>query len=238
MKKLLCTALALCLLFALSANVFAAEFANMYTLLQYWEENGYPDDVGSIYSTDGSPYNFTVQLVGDDITERADEIRAMLIDPSTVTFEKGQFTDKQLHEIRQEIQDTYMTDGISSVSVGWGNAGGFGASGKELRVVVTTDEAHAIDLAQTLGQRYGEAVAVQIAAPEAEEIGEPKAEEPEAEEPEAPAEPEAQSPSAPTPPTQSQRIPEKTESAILWITFLVLGAAAVCLLLLARRKKK
>ena len=76
MKKLICILLILCLAFALSANVLAAEFANAYTLLQDWEENGYPDDVGSIYSTDGTPYNFTVQLVGDDIEARADEIRA------------------------------------------------------------------------------------------------------------------------------------------------------------------
>ena len=176
MRKLICIVLILCLAFALSANVLAAEFANMYTLLQYWDENGFPDDVGSIYSTDGSPYNLTVQLVGDDIEARADEIRAMLDDPSTITFEKGTFTDKQLHEISSEIAETYMTDGsgIQSVAVGWGSNGkGFGSSGKEMRVVVKADDEKAIELAQALGNKYGEAVFVEVSRSETETVDEP-----------------------------------------------------------------
>ena len=71
MKKCFCILLAVCLAFALGSNVLAAQFANAYTLLQDWETNGYPDDVGSIYSTDGTPYNLTVQLVGDNFEARA-----------------------------------------------------------------------------------------------------------------------------------------------------------------------
>ena len=103
MKKLACILMIICLAFAFHAVVQAAEFANAYTLLQEWETNGYPDDVGSIYSTDGTPYNLTVQLVGSDFEARAEEIRAMLDDPSTISFEKGTYSDKQLHEISSEI---------------------------------------------------------------------------------------------------------------------------------------
>ena len=237
MKKLVCIFLILCLAFALSANVLAAEFANMYTLLQEWETNGYPDDVGSIYSTDGSPYNFTVQLVGDDIEARADEIRAMLDDPSTVTFEKGTYTDKQLHEISSEIADAYMTDGsgVQSVGVGWGSNGGFGASGKEMRVVVLADEDRAIDLYQELGSKYGEAVIVEAAQGKLEYTEEPSAE-PEA----AAAEPApaADTDTAAESEAKENKISEKTESTILEITFIVMGALVAFLIILSRRRKK
>ena len=237
MKKLICILLIACLAFALNVNVLAAEFANMYTLLQEWETNGYPDDVGSIYSTDGSPYNFTVQLVGDDIEARADEIRAMLDDPSTVTFEKGTYTDKQLHEISSEIANTYMTDGsgVQSVGVGWGSNGGFGASGKEMRVVVVADEDRAIDLYQELGSKYGEAVIVEASKGELKPTEEPSAEQEAADEQlitPGPAENAAKSEA------KENKIPEKTESTILEITFIAMGAIAAFLIILSRRRKK
>ena len=241
MRKLICILLILCVAFALSANALAAEFANMYTLLQDWETNGYPDDVGSIYSTDGTPYNFTVQLVGDDIEARADEIRAMLDDPTTVTFEKGTYTDKQLHEISSEIADAYMTDGsgVYSVGVGWGSNGGFGASGKEMRVVVTAAEDKAVALYQELGGKYGDAVVVESrdSAPELVEEAPAEPEEDIAE----PAEEAAAEPAAaaePEPEAKDDKIPEKTESKILEITFIVMGALAAFLIIFMRRRKR
>ena len=244
MKKLICIALTLVLLLCLSSAVLAEgaeKFADMFALLEYWGENGYPDDVGSIYSTDGTYGSFTVQLVTDDLEARAAEIRAMLEDSSTVTFEKGTFTDKQLHEISQEIRDEYMVEGsgITSVSAGWGSGGGFGPSGQEMRVVVTAEEDKLIELAQTLGQRYGDAVIVQPA----------KNTETAEEEPETSAQSEAASEPAQqtvTPPTDtdpgmnegSGKISEKTESTILSITFIALGALAGLLIVFLRRKNR
>ena len=236
MKKLICVCLILCLSLALSAGVLAAQFANAYTLLQDWEENGYPDDVGSIYSTDGTPYNLTVQLVTDDFEARADEIRAMLDDPSTISFEKGTYTDKQLHEISSEIADAYVKEGtgVQSVAVGWGSNGkGFGASGKEVRVVVKVDDEKAIDLAQELGQKYGEAVFVEVSRedPEPMEEAEPAEEaEPEEEAAAAPEEAEDQLIS-PAPAEDAGAgtgtVSEETEARIISITFAVMGALLV-----------
>ena len=240
MKKLVCTLLIFCLFFALNANVLAAEFANMYTLLQEWETNGYPDDVGSIYSTDGTPYNFTVQLVGDDISARADEIRAMLDDPSTVTFEKGRFTDKELHEISSEIAETYVTDGsgVQSVGVGWGSNGkGFGESGKEMRVVVLADDAKAIDLAQELGQKYGEAVIVEASQGDLE-LTDDQESASESSEATEPASSEDAGTVSGTDTKEDRKISEKTESTILEITFIVMGAIAAFLIIFVRRRKK
>ena len=251
MKKLICIALTLALLLCMSTAVLAEgaeKYANMMELLEHWEEVGFPDDIGSIYSTDGTYGNFTVQIVGDDIEARAEEIRAMLADPGGVTFERGQFTDRQLHEISAEIREQYMTEGsgITNVTAGWGRSGGFGPSGQEMRVVVSADEDKVIELAQTLGQRYGDAVIVQPSsmdqpAPDPnEEIGVPEASEP--------ASDPSQQLILPTPAAASEepvsgmpdpnagRISEKTESTILSITFIALGALAAFLIIYFRRK--
>lgn len=246
MKKLICVLLTLALTLCLSSAVLAGgaeKFADMFALMDYWAENGYPDDVGSIYSTDGTYGNFTVQLVTDDLEAREAEIRAMLEDSSTVTFEKGTFTDKQLHEISQEIRDEYMVEGsgITNVAAGWGSGGGFGPSGQEIRVVVTAEEDKLIELAQTLGQRYGDAVIVQPVAQKTETAEE----EPESE-PETPTQSEAAAQKADAQPaadgqsvtTETGRISEKTESTILSITFIALGALAGFLIVFLRRKNR
>ena len=244
MKKLICACLTLALLLCLSSAVLAEgaeKYADMFALLEHWEDVGYPDDVGSIYSTDGTYGSFTVQLVTDDLEAREAEIRAMLVDSSTVTFELGQFTDKQLHQISQEIRDEYMVEGsgITNVNTGWGSGGGFGPSGQELRVVVTAEEDKLIELAQTLGQRYGDAVIVQPS----------KKTETAEDEPESEAETPAQSEAAPASNAQtaaenqpdsseSGKISEKTESTVLSITFIALGALAGFLIVFLRRKNR
>ena len=248
MKKLICLLLTLALTLCLSSAVLAGgaeKFSDMFALMDYWAENGYPDDVGSIYSTDGTYGNFTVQLVTDDLEAREAEIRAMLEDSSTVTFEKGTFTDKQLHEISQEIRDEYMVEGsgITNVAAGWGSGGGFGPSGQEIRVVVTAEEDKLIELAQTLGQRYGDAVIVQPVARKTETAEEepeaPTQSEPAAQKADAQAAADSQSAAdGQSDTTETGRISEKTESTILSITFIALGALAGFLIVFLRRKNR
>ena len=174
MKKAISFILILVLLFSLSLSISAAEertsFANAVELMEYWAEVGYPDDVGSIYSTDGTANNLTVQLIGDTDGSRAAEIAAMLDDPSTITFEAGLFSDQDLHAISENIKTELMPndDGIKSCSVGWGKKGGFGVSGQELRVVVNVDAARVEEYAASMAQRYGEAVVVEAAKERAE----------------------------------------------------------------------
>ena len=192
---------------------------------------------------DGTPYNLTVQLVGDNFEARAEEIRAMLDDPSTISFEKGTYTDQQLHEISAEITDAYLTEGsgVQSVGVGWGTNGGFGASGKEMRVVVRADEDRAIDLAQELGSKYGDAVIVESSEgkPELTDATDEATEEAteEAME-EAPADEQLISPAPDEAPEEPAHISEQTEARILEITFIAMGAATAVLIILARRRKR
>lgn len=177
MKKIISVCLVLLLLASLCICVHAEEktsFADAVELMEYWGEVGYPDDVGSIYSTDGTPNHLTVQLIGDTDGSRAAEIAAMLDDPGTITFEAGLFSDKDLHAISENIRTELMPndDAIKSCSVGWGKKGGFGVSGQELRVVVNVEEARVEEYAASLAQRYGEAVVVEAAKERAEPMEE------------------------------------------------------------------
>ena len=91
MKKLIAFLIALTCILALSVTALAAnsdnnkslspdsdKYKNIVALYEHWETNGYPDNVGFVFSTDGSTNNLTVLLVGDDGTAE-NQIRSMLI---------------------------------------------------------------------------------------------------------------------------------------------------------------
>lgn len=164
MKKLICVILTLCLLFGLSVSVAAAQYANVMEMLTDWETNGYPADVGGIYSTDGSADHLTILLVGDVDHSREEELRAMLDDDSTVTFEAGIYSESELRVVKDEIADAFVgkaDSGINSVGIGWGKDGGFGPSGMELRVVVTAEPDRVDEYAEMFYERYADAVVVE-----------------------------------------------------------------------------
>lgn len=175
MKKLTCVLLTLCLVFGLSMSAMAETYANITELMSYWEQEGYPDDVAGLYSTDGSAENLTILLVGDADHSRENEIRAMLEDDSTVSFGIGLYTQSQLQTIKAEIVEGFLSDeasGVYGCGVGWGNEGGFGTSGMELRVVVDVDEARVDEYTELFYQQYADAVVVEASEPPvAEEEG-------------------------------------------------------------------
>lgn len=163
MRRLICVLFALCLCLTLGMSAMAAPYADISALFQHWEQFGYPDYVAGVYSTDGSAYNLTVQLIGDEDGSREAEIRAMLNDDSEVTFEAGTYSHQRLLQIHQEITDGYMLEGsgVYACGIGWGMDGGFGESGKESRVVVTVDEARLEEYAAAFSGIYGDAVVVE-----------------------------------------------------------------------------
>jgi len=63
------------------------EYKNVTELYEYWEANGYPDYVGTVFSTDGSMENITILLVDDNST-KADDIKSMLADASGLHLEQ------------------------------------------------------------------------------------------------------------------------------------------------------
>ena len=167
MKRIICFLFALCLCLSLTAGVMAAPYADISALFQYWEEFGYPEDVAGVYSTDGSPYNLTVMLIGDEDGSREAEIRAMLNDDSGATFEAGSYSQERLQQINDEITEFYMYEGsgIYGSGIGWGLEGGFGESGSEFRVVVTAEEDRVAEYQDIFSGVYGDAVVVEAGEP-------------------------------------------------------------------------
>ncbi|MBE6932990.1 MAG: LPXTG cell wall anchor domain-containing protein [Ruminococcaceae bacterium] len=167
MRRIFAILFALCLCLSLTAGVMAAPYADISALFQYWEEFGYPADVAGVYSTDGSAENLTVMLIGDNDGSREAEIRAMLNDDSGLTVEAGSYSQERLQSINQEISEFYMFEGsgIYGCGIGWGQDGGFGASGSEFRVVVTAEEDRVEEYRSMFSRIYDDAVVVEAGQP-------------------------------------------------------------------------
>lgn len=122
-----------------------------YELFARWEQDGYPDDVtGVFYNTETS----CLAVVLTDNTEaRQKELRGTLTDGETLTFFTGEYSHAQLAERAAAIERDMAENGLTgTVSIGWGKDGGYGAEGKDFRVVIKTDK----DAAAALTERYAE----------------------------------------------------------------------------------
>jgi len=181
MKKFIMTLLVIAMIFSFSATVFAAnenseqeQYSNIKELVQHWETNGYPNFVGSVYSSDGSSSNLTILLVDDDGTAEK-QIRSWLINDSGVLFGEAQYSYNSLLAISNEIMEKYMVheQKVNAVSVGWtsidGVVTGFGESGKEARVVVFVEDSVLAEYTSEFKTIYGDMVMVEVGGA-AEEI--------------------------------------------------------------------
>jgi len=160
-------------------NTFTAfasgEFQNVQALFQHWEENGYPDYVSSVYSTDGSG-KLTILLLE---REKEDVVRNMLIDESGVSFGTGSISQKTLLKVHEEILNKYILIDpmVYAAGIGWtsidGELTGFGESKRESRVIVYVDKTHMDEYKNEFRERYGDVVYVDEGSPaEAVEEGE------------------------------------------------------------------
>lgn len=147
-KKILALLLALVIPMALAVPAMAL---TSYELFARWEQDGYPDDVtGIFYNTETS----CLAIVLTDNTEaRQKELRETLTDGETLTFFGGEYSHAQLAERAAAIERDMAENGLSgTVTVGWGADGGYGASGKDFRVVIKTEK----DAVAALTERYAE----------------------------------------------------------------------------------
>lgn len=159
--------LALALAAALTGTALAAEFPTAYDLYSHWDTEGYPDYVCDVTSTDGGE-GLTVLLVAGE-EARADEVRAMVDDQSTLTVETGgAYAYNELLRVHAAIVEEYMQGADSPVlgcGIGWhsvdGEVVGFGESGRESRVVVSVRAEEAEKLAAELGALYGGMICVE-----------------------------------------------------------------------------
>lgn len=163
MKKLFGGLLALTMMLS-CATMASASYQSVYDLYAAWEQDGYPDYVAGVYSTDGSAEHLTVQLVGDTDGALEAQLRGQLLDDSALTVEPGTFSHNELLQINQEIVETYMIQqpgSVVSCGVGWSADGGFGLSGKESRVVVSVLADDVEAFTQLMKDAYGDAVIVE-----------------------------------------------------------------------------
>ena len=160
-------------------NTFTAlasgEFQNVQALFQHWEENGYPDYVSSVYSTDGSE-KLTILLLD---REKEDVVRNMLIDESGVSFGTGSISQETLLKVHEEILNEYILKDpmVYAAGIGWtsidGELTGFGESKRESRVIVYVDKNYMDEYKNKFRERYGDVVYVDEGSPaEAVEEGE------------------------------------------------------------------
>ena len=236
--------LAICMSLLLAGTALAARYANALALFESWERDGYPADVAGVYSTDGSAEHLTIQLIGDTDGSREAELRAMLEDDSTVTFEPGTYSEQKLREIAAEISNEYLDSDaeVYSVGVGWGTDGGYGENGTESRVVVQASPARCEALRAALEAQYGDAVRVEESEGPVDTTGEVPDQL-------LPEEPDSVENAVEQAEAAGETLPEKKatpvqsaerSSAGVWIAAAVLaaGAAALAVLAVRRRRRK
>ena len=188
MKKLIAFLIALTCILALSMTALAAnsdnkslsldsdKYENIVALYEHWETNGYPDNVGFVFSTDGSTNNLTVLLVGDDGTAE-NQIRSMLISDSGLSFGSAKYSYNELMAIAAEISSDYLEKNklFYGLGVGWGGVGdgppGFGDSGKEPRVYIELDKSIFAEYTKKFEKLYGDKVVVFESGAPVEEAG-------------------------------------------------------------------
>lgn len=155
MKRFFALLLAVLLL---SVSAFA-EGTTSYELFSGWENNdSYPDYVtGVFYNTETGKLSF---LLTENTAERQRELTAGLTDADGLTYYQGEYSHKELAKAQKELEAAGQ-EGVLAVRIGWSAVtGGFGAEGKDFRVVVTAADANAEALADFCREQWGDKVKV------------------------------------------------------------------------------
>ena len=162
-KRWILAAVAVILLLGATAPALAAGTMSADELLGQWLREGYPDYVGGVYFDEASGQN-TILLV-NGLGEA--DVRALLTHPDSVRFESCTYAYPKLLQVHDEILEQMLAayergnSKIYTLSIGWGQEGGFGESGNELRVVVGVDRAEVGTYRTTYAEKYQDRVYVQ-----------------------------------------------------------------------------
>ena len=156
MKRTAALLLILILAVLLCAPALAAQYKDANWLFADWELNGYPDDVGGVYSYDGDATHLCVLLM-DRTQEREEEIRASLEDSETLRFGDATHSYADVLKTRDEIEAAYAGNGHSGV-VGIGVTVNEAKTDFVVSVDVTADRYD--ETAARLSEEYGEMIEV------------------------------------------------------------------------------
>jgi len=155
MKKLAAILLVIILVMSMIPAALAAQYEDANWLYADWELNGYPDDVGGVYSYDGDPTHLCILLVGDDGT-REEEIRSSLNNSEHVRFSSAERPFKEFIALRDEVSAAYQNEshGVTVCKIVWNEKAG------TFSVSVEINEEKLAETAKLLGEKYGDAVIV------------------------------------------------------------------------------
>lgn len=147
-----------------AADVDAAgKFTSPGALFRYWNREGWPETVGGMWSLDGSMDRMAVAVVDADEAVMAD-IRALMADPDSLEFASCKYSYDQLEQALFQIE-TEMKGGARCI-LGAGRAvrgNDFTANGQPVvRVTISTLYDRAEEWADTLVQRYGDMVELEV----------------------------------------------------------------------------
>lgn len=141
----------------------AGKFTSPGALFRYWNREGWPETVGGMWSLDGSMDRMAVAVVDADEAVMAD-IRALMADPDSLEFAACKYSYDQLEQALFQIE-TEMKGGARCI-LGAGRAvrgNDFTAGGQPVvRVTISTLYDGAEEWADTLAQRYGDMVELEV----------------------------------------------------------------------------
>ena len=154
MRRTVILLLVLMLAVSLCAPALAAQYQDANWLFADWELNGYPGDVGGVYSYDGDATHLCILLL-DRTPEREEEIRALLEDAETLKFGDATRSYAEVLAVRDMVEAEYLDDeGVAGIGVTVNNA----KTDFVVSVDVTADRYEDINAA--ISGKYGDTVEV------------------------------------------------------------------------------
>ncbi len=154
MRRTVILLLVLMLAVSLCAPALAAQYQDANWLFADWELNGYPGDVGGVYSYDGDATHLCILLV-DRTPEREEEIRALLEDAETLKFGDATRSYAEVLAVRDMVEAEYLDDeGVAGIGVTVNDA----KTDFVVSVDVTADRYEDINAA--ISGKYGDTVEV------------------------------------------------------------------------------
>lgn len=133
-------------------------FPTLFDLFQQWCNDGYPDYVTGVWSTDGSSYNLTVGVTNDETGEAGkQEILNQIEDDASVTFVTQTYTHNYLIQIQEELFPYFKQEELGLVASGLYDMENY--IGVEFLAEKANDKA-TLNFIAELQEKYGDAISV------------------------------------------------------------------------------
>ena len=135
-----------------------ATYPTLFDLFQHWCNDGYPDYVTGIWSTDGSSYNLTVGVTNDAAGEAGkQEILDLVENDDSITFTTQTYSHNYLMQIQEELFPYFEQEELGLV--------GSGVYDMEncVHVEILTEKANdevSLNFIAELEEKYGDAVSI------------------------------------------------------------------------------